>query len=61
MTDPVALVEQLDADAIGERLEQLRAERNALLILKRAALARRRAPAHREVKPTPGDAKRGTS
>ena len=58
--DATRLVEQLDPEAIAERLEQLRAERDALLVLRRAALARRRAGARRDVKPTPEEAKHGT-
>lgn len=36
-TDPVALVRQLDAAAIRERLDSLDGERKALLVLLRAA------------------------
>ena len=35
--DPVALVRQLDARVIRERIEQLSRERDALLVLLRAA------------------------
>jgi hypothetical protein len=37
ITDPVTLVRQLDADAIRARVEQLDRERDALLVLLRAA------------------------
>lgn len=37
-TDPTALVRQLDPTAIRERLDNLDAERKALLVLLRAAL-----------------------
>ncbi len=40
--DPVALIKQLDADAIRCRLAELSRERQALLVLLRAALAARR-------------------
>jgi hypothetical protein len=36
-TDPVALLQQLDADAIRRRLADLERERSALLVLLRAA------------------------
>lgn len=38
LTDPVALVRQLDAGAIRKRLDDLDRERGALLVLLRAAL-----------------------
>jgi hypothetical protein len=39
--DPIAIVERLDPDAINERLDQLVREREALIVLLRAARARR--------------------
>ncbi|MBA4189473.1 MAG: hypothetical protein C0467_15895 [Planctomycetaceae bacterium] len=38
--DPVALVRQLDADKIRERLSEMQRERAALLVLLRASLRR---------------------
>ena len=38
--DPVALIEQLDPEAIASRLDKLQHERQALLVLLRAARAR---------------------
>jgi hypothetical protein len=40
--DPIVLVRQLDPDVIRERLEALDRERDALLVLLRAALRMRR-------------------
>jgi hypothetical protein len=42
VSDPVELVRQLDADTIRERLGQLDRERQALMVLLRAALRTRR-------------------
>jgi hypothetical protein len=41
-TDPVALVEQLDAAIIRRQLAELEKKRRALLVLLRAAVARER-------------------
>jgi hypothetical protein len=43
-TDPAALVRQLDADTIRNRLDDLDRERKALLVLLRAAQRARRDP-----------------
>lgn len=40
--DAVRVIESLNADDIASRLAEIEAERNALLVLRRAALARRR-------------------
>jgi hypothetical protein len=40
ITDPVALVRDLDAEAIRRRLDDLDRERSALLVLLRAARAK---------------------
>jgi hypothetical protein len=45
--DPAALVGQLDSAAIRSRMDALDAERKALVVLHRAALARERALARR--------------
>jgi hypothetical protein len=45
MNDPIALVRALDADAITARLEKLFHERQALLVLLRAAARNKRRPA----------------
>jgi hypothetical protein len=50
-TDPVAIIDTLDADAIAERLEQLDRERDALRVLLRSARARQRAAARRQPAP----------
>jgi hypothetical protein len=39
--DPIALIRQLDPDGIRNRLAQMEQERQALLVLLRAALAAR--------------------
>jgi hypothetical protein len=49
-TDPVALIRHLDADAIRSRLAQMEAERQALLVLLRAARAAK--SAHRREVPS---------
>jgi hypothetical protein len=48
--DPVALIMQLDLDAISLRLDAIRAEREALLVLLRTARAWQR-----HGRPRPGD------
>jgi hypothetical protein len=40
--DPVAIVRQLDPDDIEQRLDEMEREREALIVLLRAARARRR-------------------
>ncbi len=40
--DPVALVRQLDAEAISNRIRDLDSERDALMVLLRAAQRKRR-------------------
>jgi len=42
ITDPVALVARLDANIIRSRLEAIRCEREALLVLLRSALCAQR-------------------
>ena len=42
-SDPLALLDQLDAAALRRRLDQLDRERSALMVLLRAARARERA------------------
>lgn len=46
-SDPVSLLSQLSADAIRARLDALDAERRALAVLLRSALARDRALARK--------------
>jgi hypothetical protein len=48
--DPIVLVQQLDADVIRERLEALDREREALLVLLRAALRMRRERAREPIR-----------
>ena len=49
-TDPIAIVQQLDPEAIRKRIDALDGEREALLVLLRAAQRIRRKPAsEREV------------
>jgi hypothetical protein len=43
-TDPVALLSQLDADAIRQKLGAIDRERKALLVLLRAAIRARSSP-----------------
>lgn len=44
MDTATQIVQQLDAQAIRVRLEELESERKALLVLLRAALAKQRSP-----------------
>jgi hypothetical protein len=43
-TDPVTLIERLDADEIREQLNELDKRRSALIVLLRVAIRRDRAP-----------------
>jgi hypothetical protein len=51
LTDPIALVQQLDADAIRGQIETLDRQRQALLVLLRAALRTRPEPRTKEGSP----------
>lgn len=55
LLDPVKLVNQLDAEAIRNRIDDLNHEREALLVLLRAAL-RKKQPSVKQVSGGPTDA-----
>jgi hypothetical protein len=51
LTDPIALVQHLDAESIRDRIETLDRQRQALLVLLRAALRIRPEPRTKEGQP----------
>jgi hypothetical protein len=53
-TNPVALLESLDADAIAARLDELEREAQALRVLLRSARARQGAKKRAEAHPAAG-------
>jgi hypothetical protein len=55
-TDAVALVENLDPDAIAKRLDELVAEERALRVLLHSARARQQAQRRRQQKEAKADA-----
>jgi hypothetical protein len=57
MPDPAAIIDQLDPAAIRTRLDDLKRQRSAWLVLLRAALARRRSERHRRPETSGTEAK----
>lgn len=54
-TDPIALLERLDPDAIAARLEEIEREGKALRVLLRSARARQNSAGRRKAVATPTD------
>jgi len=52
-TDPIALVESLEPDALRAKLNELEDQRRAVSVLLRAALVRQRAARRRKTTETP--------